>query len=330
MSEQQTQRGKFKEIDLQGKTIEEYCKEYCISRGITKSTCETWREVFLDINLDNFFIVNNRLFQILEIENLDSNYYTQIDEEVGGIYSFYSTYYNGDTCLTECLKDGLQEMLIQNGFDSNIHYSFDNETWFLPSELILYKEESMKERKYADLRLDVDQDDKLATEVTIDGGKIIPPENYLIGKITQVDNGMLVEFVKKQLQLPKTYAECCGVLSISPYYNLRYHTYERCYNEYATADKLCSLQDKLNILGKLLICRDAYWKIAGEQMGLDKPLKPNWSNGINKYCLLNCEDRIIRSAIASVNTILAFPTAEMRDMFYENFKDLIEQCKELL
>lgn len=27
---------------------------------------------------------------------------------------------------------------------------------------------------------------------------------------------------------------------------------------------------------------------------------------------------------------LAFPTAEMRDTFYENFKDLIEQCKELL
>ena len=30
------------------------------------------------------------------------------------------------------------------------------------------------------------------------------------------------------------------------------------------------------------------------------------------------------------NTVLAFPTKEMRDAFYENFKDLIEQCKELL
>ena len=30
------------------------------------------------------------------------------------------------------------------------------------------------------------------------------------------------------------------------------------------------------------------------------------------------------------NKILAFPTEEMRDAFYENFKDLIEQCKELL
>lgn len=55
----------------------------------------------------------------------------------------------------------------------------------------------MEERKYADLRIDVDQDDKLATEATIDGDKITPPENYLIGKITKVDNGMLVEFVRK-------------------------------------------------------------------------------------------------------------------------------------
>lgn len=40
MSEQQTQRGKFKEIDLQGKTIEEYCEGYCISRGINDLTME--------------------------------------------------------------------------------------------------------------------------------------------------------------------------------------------------------------------------------------------------------------------------------------------------
>ena len=32
----------------------------------------------------------------------------------------------------------------------------------------------------------------------------------------------------------------------------------------------------------------------------------------------------------SNNVLLAFPTEEMRDAFYENFKDLIEQCKELL
>ena len=34
--------------------------------------------------------------------------------------------------------------------------------------------------------------------------------------------------------------------------------------------------------------------------------------------------------VGDVNVILTFPTEEMRDAFYENFKDLIEGCKELL
>jgi hypothetical protein len=132
-------------------------------------------------------------------------------------------------------------------------------------------------------------------------------------------------------QYPKTYAECCDVLSISPYYNLRYHTYERCYNEYATADKLCSLQDKLNILGKLLICRDAYWMIAGEEMGLNKSWEPGWRlSDKRKYCIVNTEGNIMKWVQKTKNTILAFPTEEMRDAFHEYFKDLIEQCKELL
>ena len=34
----------------------------------------------------------------------------------------------------------------------------------------------------------------------------------------------------------------------------------------------------LEKLQELLICRDAYWKIAGEQMGLGEPWEPDWCN----------------------------------------------------
>lgn len=111
MSEQQTKRGKFKEIDLQGKTIEEYCKEYCISRGEEKDDNETWREFFFDMHWEDFFVVNDRLFQFIAVKNLDNSYYTQIDKEENGVYSFYSTYYDGGTCLTECLEYELEKML---------------------------------------------------------------------------------------------------------------------------------------------------------------------------------------------------------------------------
>lgn len=131
---------------------------------------------------------------------------------------------------------------------------------------------------------------------------------------------------------PKTYEECLDVLSMdyARHYNLRYFTYERGFYEYATTDKLCSLQDKLNILGKLIICRNAYWKIAGEHLELDKPWRPVWDESEDLYTIHTFNGEIRLSGTAHRNAILVFPTEEMRDVFYKNFKGLIEQCKELL
>ena len=77
---------------------------------------------------------------------------------------------------------------------------------------------------------------------------------------------------------------------------------------------------------KLIICRDAYWKIAGEQMGLGNPWEPDWTNEKQpKYGLYTkLKDTIINPAT------FAFPTEEMRDIFYDNFKELIDECKEIL
>ena len=143
------------------------------------------------------------------------------------------------------------------------------------------------------------------------------------------DNGKIFAVLKKS-RYPKTYKECCDVLSISPYYNLRYHTYEPGFNEYATSDNLIALQDKLNILGKLIICRKAYWKIAGEEMGLDKPWEPDWTSGKPFYCISINGNIIGKGKWYTDSKIIAFPTEEMQDVFYKNFNDLIEQCKELL
>lgn len=172
----------------------------------------------------------------------------------------------------------------------------------------------MEERQYKELRMPLDDDDKLATEVTINGNKILSPNGYLIGKITQVDNGMLVEYVKKQLQYPKTYEECCELLGKTKGY------------QSVSGYKTELLED----LQKLLICRDAYWKLTGEQMGLGKPWEPDWNDLNRKYFISLTYEGISLYDDFRNPQVLAFPTEEMRDIFYENFKDLIEQCKELL
>ena len=143
--------------------------------------------------------------------------------------------------------------------------------------------------------------------------KIDIPDGY---EFFGIDDDSKIVLTKKQLRYPKTYEECCKVLSLGEDSKL-----------YTKGYKASIIQG----FQKLLICRDAYWKIAGEEMGLDKPLEPDWNKSSQFKGVIICRsNNIIKYASAALNTILAFPTAEMRDAFYENFKDLIEECKEFL
>lgn len=74
---------------------------------------------------------------------------------------------------------------------------------------------------------------------------------------------------------------------------------------------------------RLLIFREAYWKLAGDW-------EPEFRFGKKKYSIMTKDNKVISATVEETNRILVFPTEEMRDAFYENFKELIEQCKELL
>ena len=140
--------------------------------------------------------------------------------------------------------------------------------------------------------------------------ELVIPHNQ---EIVNIDGRYILR--DKKPQYPKTYEECCEIVD--------YHL------EGATI--IGYKKPLLENLQQLLICRDAWWKMAGEQMGLGKPWKPDWTNfKVNKFCI--GVDRNVTSSCNKVtgNKILAFPTAEMRDAFFEDFKELIEQCKELL
>jgi hypothetical protein len=66
-------------------------------------------------------------------------------------------------------------------------------------------------------------------------------------------------------------------------------------------------------------------------MGLGKPWKPDWSDEHQKkFTIYTMENAVIRHFGCYIHCILAFPTEEMRDAFYDNFKKEIESCKELL
>ena len=123
--------------------------------------------------------------------------------------------------------------------------------------------------------------------------------------------------VNKKPKYPDNYEECVRIAKNIHGYDIHIDT--------------PAYSELIESFVKLLICRDAYWKILGEEMGLGKSWEPDWKHGKDKfYCICTTEGEIVLGEWYIDNKILAFPTIEMRDIFYENFKDLIEQCKSLL
>ena len=151
---------------------------------------------------------------------------------------------------------------------------------------------------------------------------------YKIPKGYEVDciqnNEIIIKPIKPQY--PKSYKDCCNVVNASPCVALVYDIFSGQTYSY----DIDNLQIYEN-LRKLLICRDAYWKIAGEQMKLGKPWEPDWESENETYFTIAYDGINIKLYNnTDVYAKFVFPTAEMQDEFYENFKELIEQCKELL
>ena len=143
------------------------------------------------------------------------------------------------------------------------------------------------------------------------------PDGYeLKDEHGNVINATKIVLEKKKKEYPKTFLGCCDVLNIE-------NLIERGVKGYKA-----ELFDNLQ---KLLICRDAYWKIAGEKMGLGKPWEPDYTNtDKRKFSIWVDFGKIKLGTFTTTQMVLSFPTEEMRDAFYENFKKDIEKCKELL
>ena len=173
----------------------------------------------------------------------------------------------------------------------NNGYKWNAETKTLEKLTEPYKEETM-ENKLGQITLDI-------------------PDGY---EFFGINDDNKVVLTKIQPQYPKTYEECAKLLD--------------CFGAAYIDGYKNELLEKLQ---ELLICRDAYWKIAGEQMGLGKPWKPDWENKEDtKYCITKINNQVKLLTTDVFNYILSFPTEEMRDAFYGNFKELIEECKEFL
>ena len=149
------------------------------------------------------------------------------------------------------------------------------------------------------------------TELTLLDGYEFKDENG------NVINATKIVLEKKKKEYPKTIIECCTILKAKCM-----ATREEGYKG-----------ELLKQLQLLLICRDAYWHCYATENNMPWCWKPDWAMYSEpKHCIIYSDNEIKWQGKHFVTEakVLAFPTSEMRDAFYENFKDLIEECKGLL
>lgn len=111
MSEVVRHIGKVRKVDLKGLSIEEWCKAKCIELGIEKQKHwynsyeetlqeEMWPTKFVKVNGDIWEIVEDREEE--DYENLSI-----IRPNEDGTLNYILQFYNGGTCLSEMLEEGI-------------------------------------------------------------------------------------------------------------------------------------------------------------------------------------------------------------------------------
>lgn len=114
MSYTETHFGKLRRVDLEeNQSIEDWCKMKCNEEGKTElpSYFENWEELFRDAFYDKFFIVNGAIWETFEHTEVEEGDGVEIvQENSDGTLSFVMQFYNGGTCLSECIEDGIKRI----------------------------------------------------------------------------------------------------------------------------------------------------------------------------------------------------------------------------
>lgn len=203
---------------------------------------------------------------------------------------------------------------ISEVFDNSYFVKEDNGDYYWTDEMIEGLSEEI-EREHED-KMFSEGYDQGYEDGQHDMNEWVLPEGFQFkDENGNVINAQKIVLEKKDNGYPKTYEACVEILGRSADVTYGYKKYV------------------LHTLQMLLVCRDAYWQIAGQEMGLDDPWEPDYKNpDIDLYVIINIYNQVEKAkyGYGFQHCVLAFPTEEMRDTFYENFKKEIEICKKLL
>lgn len=109
---------------------------------------------------------------------------------------------------------------------------------------------------------------------------------------------------------PKNYDECCNVFNTTP-------------EDVKDNIKLQYGTEALKIFSKVIVCRNAYlmlFEMYGDKTEL----------ATDRYVIKAVDGAITKAVVQHSWEILSFPTAKMRDAFYDNFEEDLHKIVKML
>lgn len=115
MSYTEKHLGRLRKVDLQGKSLEEWCKEQCEIRNFERNKFnlnDTWTDLFKyhtvgHQNIGSYHIIGDNVYQLIHHREVTEDFDVFWFEPDGDI-QFAVEFYNGGTCLEEVMEDGVK------------------------------------------------------------------------------------------------------------------------------------------------------------------------------------------------------------------------------
>jgi hypothetical protein len=114
MSKTELHIGKLRKVELKpDQSLENFYKEKLKEIGITelRKYDNDWEDAFKDEFQEKYFIVNDVIWEAFEHdEKDDSDDIYELKPNPDGTLSFIMKFYNGGTCLSECIEEELEKL----------------------------------------------------------------------------------------------------------------------------------------------------------------------------------------------------------------------------
>ncbi len=115
MSQTELHIGKLRKVELKPEqSLEDFFKEKLAEKGITelRTYDNDWKDAFKDEFYEKYFIVKNTIWEAFEHEEKDGDDdIYELKSNTDGTISFIMKFYNGGTCLSECIEEELERFL---------------------------------------------------------------------------------------------------------------------------------------------------------------------------------------------------------------------------